>query len=89
MDALILKDRMEAENPDVRVFDGVTVTGRLIKCTDREETPDFAAKNRLNEILKCSLSTGWPVGGELRPLPPTAVRLPQIFAKPEATGRTT
>ena len=48
MDALsIFKDRMEAENPDVRVFDLRYVTGKLIKCTDREERLNHSAERRL------------------------------------------
>lgn len=62
MDALsIFKDRMEAENPDVRVFDLRYVTGRLIKCTDREERLICSEKQAFNEILKCSL-VNWLAG---------------------------
>lgn len=60
MDALsIFKDRMEAENPDVRVFDLRYVTGRLIKCTDREERLICSEKQAFNEnseMFSCQLA---------------------------------
>lgn len=62
MDALsILKDRLEAENPDVRVFDLRYVTGKVIKYTCREERLICDEKQAFNEILKCSL-VNWLAG---------------------------
>lgn len=62
MDALsILKDRLEAENPDVRVFDLRYVTGKFIKHTCREERLICDEKQAFNEILKCSL-VNWLAG---------------------------
>lgn len=62
MDALsILKDRLEAENPDVRVFDLRYVIGKAIKYTDREERLICDEKQAFNEILKCSL-VNWLAG---------------------------
>lgn len=45
----------------MRVFDLRYVTGRLIKCTDREERLICSEKQAFNEILKCSL-VNWLAG---------------------------
>ncbi len=62
MDALsVYKDRLETENPNVRVFNLRYVVGKIIKYSDREERLVCTEKQAFHEILKCSLAN-WLVG---------------------------
>ena len=57
----ILKDRFEAENPEVRVFDLKYVVGKVYTQKLREERLVCNQTQAKNEILKCSLAN-WALG---------------------------
>lgn len=57
----ILKDRLETENPNVRVFDLKYVIGKIYTQKLREERLICDAVQAKNEILKCSLAN-WALG---------------------------
>ena len=62
MDSLsILKDRMEAENPEVRVLCLHYVVGKFLKHSVKKERLICSEPQAFNEILKCSL-TNWCLG---------------------------